>query len=92
VHGADVLLAECTFEMRYAGRGPHLTPAEAAALAAESGASLLVLTHIWPTADRDQLLADARSAFAGEVLLAEELLTVNIDPIEEAKSEDDLTS
>jgi ribonuclease BN (tRNA processing enzyme) len=52
----------------------------------------LVLTHIWPTADREQLLADARSAFDGEVLLAEELLTVNIDPIEEAKSEDDLTS
>ena len=83
VHGADVLLAECTFEMRFAGRGPHLSPAEAAALAVESGAKLLVLTHLWPTADRDQLLADARAAFPGEVLLAEELLVVNIDPIPE---------
>ena len=86
VHGADVLLAECTFEMRFEGRGPHLSPAEAAALAAESGAKLLVLTHLWPTADRAQLLADARAAFSGEVLLAEELLVVNIDPIPEGES------
>ena len=38
----------------------------------------LVLTHLWPTADRDELLAAARGAFDGEVLLASEGLTVEL--------------
>ena len=67
VAGCDVLLCECTLPTAYAGRAPHITPGEAGRLATESGARLLVLTHLWPTADHEQLLADARGAFAGDV-------------------------
>jgi ribonuclease BN (tRNA processing enzyme) len=76
--GADVLLAEATLPQAYAGRAPHMTAAEAGTLAAEIGASKLVLTHLWPTSDREQMLADARTTFAGEIVLAAEMLEVAI--------------
>jgi len=57
-----------------------VTPGDAGRLATESGARLLVLTHLWPTADHEQLLADARGAFAGDVRLASESMAIEIDP------------
>lgn len=78
--GCDVLMAECTLPTEFAGRAPHLTPAEAAGLATLAGAHTLVLTHLWPTVDHERLLAEARDAFEGNVLLARELLTIPIAP------------
>jgi ribonuclease BN (tRNA processing enzyme) len=80
VADADVLIVECTLPTEYAGRGPHLTAAEAGAIARDSGAELLVLTHLWPTADHDLMLVEAGDAFGGETVLAEELLTIDMTP------------
>jgi ribonuclease BN (tRNA processing enzyme) len=77
-HGAHTLLADATVPASYAGRVPHMTGAEAGELAAEVAAERLVLTHLWPTVPRDVILDDARSAFSGEVLLADELLVVEV--------------
>ncbi len=76
--GADVLLCEATLPERYAGLAPHMTAEEAGELATRSGARTLILTHLWPTADREELLAGARRSFGGEVMLAEEMLTVEV--------------
>lgn len=76
--GAHVVLADSTLPFAYAGQAPHMTPSEAGLLAAEAGASTLVLTHMWPTTPRDAILDDARAHFQGEVLLADELLTIDI--------------
>jgi ribonuclease BN (tRNA processing enzyme) len=76
--GAGFLLAEATLPLQYAGKAPHMTGAEAGQLASESGAGTLVLTHLWPTADRAELLAAARGAFDGEVMLATELLALEV--------------
>ncbi len=78
VAGADVLLAEATLPAAYAGQAPHMTAGEAGQLAAEAGAGVLVLTHLWPTTDREELLLEAREAFSGEVLIARELLEVSV--------------
>jgi ribonuclease BN (tRNA processing enzyme) len=78
--GCDVLLADCTLPTSYEGLAPHMTPGEAGRLAAESGARTLVLTHIWPTAGREELLADATSTFRGEILLAEESMSIDLTP------------
>ena len=80
VAGCDVLLAECTLPEEYAGMAPHLTAAEAGSLAAGSGAGMLLLTHLWPTADHERMLRQASAVFDGEVHLAEELMTVEIAP------------
>jgi len=78
VAGCDVLLADCTIPQEYAGQWPHMTATEAGALAKGSGAELLVLTHLWPTADHDRMLREAGDAFGGETVLAEELLTIDM--------------
>jgi ribonuclease BN (tRNA processing enzyme) len=78
--GCDVLLADCTLPTSYAGKAPHMTPGEAGRLASESGARVLVLTHLWPTADRGELLTDAAAMFHGEILLADESLSIDLTP------------
>lgn len=76
--GCDLLLAEATLPREYAGQAPHMTAGEAAELAASSGASTLVLTHLWPTVPRGEILNDASADFAGTVRLAEELDTFEV--------------
>lgn len=69
--GVDVLLAEAAFLT-----GPdnppdlHLTGAQAAAIADEAGAALLVLTHIPPWHDPEVVLAEARRVRRGPIEVA----------------------
>jgi ribonuclease BN (tRNA processing enzyme) len=76
--GADVLLAEATLPELYAGIAPHMTATEAATVAAEAGVRMLVLTHLWPTTDRDTMRREAQEVFDGEIMLASELLEVAV--------------
>lgn len=78
--GCDVLLAECTLPTEYAGAAPHLTPGEAGRLAKDAGVELLMLTHLWPTADHERMLREAKEAFGGETVLADELMTIEMGP------------
>lgn len=69
--GADVLLSEAAFLV--ADDNPpdlHLTGADAAAIADEAGVELLVLTHIPPWHDPEQVLAEARRVRRGPIELA----------------------
>jgi ribonuclease BN (tRNA processing enzyme) len=76
--GCDLLLAEATLPERFAGAVPHLTAREAGVLARESGAGALVLTHVWPTNDLEQMIAEASEAFGGPVAIAREFDTFDI--------------
>lgn len=77
--GVGTLLADATLPEEYAGRAPHMTPAEAGELAHDAGARTLVMTHLWPTVDRDRALDDARERFGGRVIVADENLALDID-------------
>lgn len=77
-HGCDLLLSEATLPEAYSGRAPHMTPADAGRLATEAGASTLVLTHLWPTVPRGEILDGARATFTGHVMLAEELARIAV--------------
>lgn len=73
--GADLLLCEATFQEQdrdLASPTGHLTAAGAGALAEAAGVRKLVLTHIQAHYDRRVSLAEARSATAVAVELAEE--------------------
>ena len=84
VAGCDVLLAECTLPDEYAGTAPHMTAGEAGRLALDSGAGMLILTHLWPSADHARMRRTAAAAFGGDTHLAEELMTVEIAPARSA--------
>jgi ribonuclease BN (tRNA processing enzyme) len=73
IRPGDVLLTEATF-----GAGPvpkgaeHITSADAARVAAASGASRLLLTHILAGHSRAEALSAAQAAFSGPVQLVTE--------------------
>ncbi|MEV4318668.1 MBL fold metallo-hydrolase [Actinocrispum sp. NPDC049592] len=55
-----------------------MTATQAGEAAAKAGAKRLMLTHFWPGSDRDQAVADARTTFGGEVIAANEGITVEL--------------
>lgn len=69
--GAHTLLIECSFPDDSPVAG-HLTPSGAARIASEAGVERVVLTHIYPAADRLDLVSEVSRGFDGEVILAED--------------------
>ncbi|GLZ77724.1 MBL fold metallo-hydrolase [Actinorhabdospora filicis] len=75
--GASVLIAGVT-------HGPGepspllLRAGEAGACAARAGVSRLVLTHFWPGSDRAAAVAEARAAFGGEIIAAEDGMVIHL--------------
>ncbi|MGW1060911.1 ribonuclease Z [Micromonospora rubida] len=81
---ADLLVIESTFlasEAALAAEVGHLTAGQAARVAAESGVRTLVLTHFSQRyADARRFADEAREHFAGELVIAEDLMTVPVPP------------
>lgn len=86
--GASVDLAVCEATFRdgtpiavqasFSDVGIHMTALEAGAMARESGARSLVLTHLLPGADREGARAEAASAYGGDVAVAGSGLVVDL--------------
>lgn len=76
--GCDLLLCECSFPDESPAPG-HLTPSQAGRIASEAGARRLLLTHFYPACDAIDRAAQARRAYAGELILAEDLLQVQVE-------------
>lgn len=74
----DLLLAEATLPEEYAGAAPHMTAAQAGALAYQAGALSLVLTHLWPSVDRDAAAEAATKTYGSRAHVARELDTYDI--------------
>ncbi len=74
---ADVLLLECSFPDHEKVPG-HLTPSEAGKVAALAEAKKLVLTHFYPSCDEEDLLTPCARHFRGEIVLAEDLMRIQI--------------
>ena len=76
--GADVLVCEAAFPATHAA-DRHLSARDAGRVATRAGARLLCLTHLYPLewAGRDPA-AEAREAFSGEIVVAEDLLAIDI--------------
>ncbi|WP_431942452.1 ribonuclease Z [Micromonospora marina] len=81
---ADLLVIESTFlesEAALAAEVGHLTAGQAARVAAESGVRTLVLTHFSQRyADPRRFHDEAREHFAGDLVIAEDLQTVQVPP------------
>jgi ribonuclease BN (tRNA processing enzyme) len=70
----DMLITEASWlEGQERGRDPfHLTARQAAEHAARAGAGHLVLSHFWPTNDRERSREEAAPAFGSPITLADE--------------------
>lgn len=77
---ADLFMADCSWleSMRPLPEGVHMTAHEAGAHAQLAGASRLLVTHVYPTTDPEEARAEAAAAFDGEVLIARDLLEIDV--------------
>jgi ribonuclease BN (tRNA processing enzyme) len=75
--GADLAVFECSYPDDRKMEG-HLTPGEAGESASRSGSKRLLLTHFYPECDGADILGQCRLRYAGEILLAEDLLRVSV--------------
>jgi ribonuclease BN (tRNA processing enzyme) len=76
--GADVLMAEASYQDSSNLLPFHLSARQAAEHAKRAGAGRLLLTHILPTLDPAVSLAEARAVFDGPVEIAEQGMTTVI--------------
>ena len=77
---ADLFMADCSWleRMRPLPRGVHMTAREAGEHAARAGAARLLVTHVYPTTDPAEAAAEAAGAFSGEILVAHDLLEMEL--------------
>ncbi|MBI4162017.1 MAG: MBL fold metallo-hydrolase [Acidobacteria bacterium] len=75
--GADLLLIECSTPNAAKVAG-HLTPRLAGEVGARAGVRRLVLTHFYPACEKADVEAECREAYSGEILLARDLLRLEI--------------
>ncbi len=75
---ADLFICDATLRTPPPEGEPRylMTAAEAGHWAEKAGARRLLLTHFWPGTDRAAAAGEARAEFGGEVLVAEEDLTI----------------
>ncbi|QLY32654.1 ribonuclease Z [Nocardia huaxiensis] len=82
--GVDMLVIEATFtdaDERLAKEFGHLTARQAGAVAARAGARTLVLTHFSQRyRTLDDHLTEARAEYAGEIVVAEDLMRIPLPP------------
>ena len=67
---ANTLLAEASFQGTEKPAPHHLTAAEAGEIAQQAGVERLILTHLMPTLDPQQSIAEAAAEFHGDVMVA----------------------
>jgi ribonuclease BN (tRNA processing enzyme) len=75
---ADLLIIDCSFPDAMKAPG-HLTPKECGLVAKKAKVKKLILSHLYPTSFPDaERLEECKVVFDGDVLLAEDLMEVNI--------------
>ncbi len=74
---ADLLVLECSFPGTEKHEG-HLNASECGEIAKKANARRLLLTHFYPEAEKEDVKAQAAKAFDGEIILAKDLLEVEI--------------
>jgi len=74
---ASLLILECSLpeEMKVEG---HLSPSLAGRIARESRCKRLLLTHFYPPCDEHDLPREVAKEFAGEIILAEDLMEIEV--------------
>ena len=76
-HRAGLLICESAVPDEEKVPG-HLTPALAGRIASEAGVRQLMLTHFYPACDHVDIAAQCRRTYQGPLVLAEDLLTVQV--------------
>jgi ribonuclease BN (tRNA processing enzyme) len=74
---ADLLICESAFPDQFKVDG-HLTPSIAGKIATRANVRKLVLTHFYPECDQADIKKQCRKTYSGSLVLAEDLLKIEI--------------
>ena len=74
---ADLLICESALPDDYRMKG-HLTPSLAGDIATRAGVKKLVLTHFYPECDQADIEQECRKTYDGPLVLAEDLMEIEI--------------
>lgn len=77
--GADIFLCEASLTRDINDGVAHLNGLQAGKLANGAAVSKLILTHLWPHFDSEEILKDATEEFNGIIELAEDEKVIKID-------------
>lgn len=77
---ADAFLCDATWleRQRPLPEGTHSTGAEAGRMAAEAGAHRLILTHVYPATNPEEVAAEASATYHGKILIAADLMELEL--------------
>ncbi|HKG22418.1 MAG TPA: MBL fold metallo-hydrolase [Blastocatellia bacterium] len=75
--GADLLVSECSFREKKEGV-PHLSIRDVARLAARANVSRLLVTHFYFDVDEEELEAELKKGFSGQVIIGRDGLGVDL--------------
>jgi Metal-dependent hydrolases of the beta-lactamase superfamily III len=75
---ADALIIECALPDDESKVKGHLTPNEVAMIVNESGAKKIIVTHLYPICDKEDVISNIRKQVETNVILAEDLLEIEI--------------
>jgi len=73
----DLLVLECSFPDGKKVEG-HLTPSLAGRIGMESHCKRLLLTHFYPVCDQFDILNQCKQVYLGQIILAEDLMRIQI--------------
>lgn len=73
----DLLVIECSFPNGRKVEG-HLTPSLVGRVGLESHSKKLLLTHLYPICDNDDIIEQCSQLYHGEAILAEDLMKIKI--------------
>jgi len=74
---ADLLICESALPDELKVKG-HLTPSLAGEIAKRANVRKLVLTHFYPECDQADVKKECRKTYSGPLVLAEDLMTIDI--------------
>jgi ribonuclease BN (tRNA processing enzyme) len=75
VKGVDVLILECAFPKPVP---THLNPLVVGEIAEAAGVGQLIITHLYPVCDEEDILTPIRAKFNGKVTIAEDLMRFEV--------------
>jgi ribonuclease BN (tRNA processing enzyme) len=75
--GVDILVAECSFSDAKA-EAAHLSPTRLGQIASAAECKSLVITHLYPETDPDDVERSVKRSYAGEVVLARDGMEIEV--------------
>jgi len=75
--GADAAIMECSMPDGAEVEG-HLTPSKSGILASDAAVKKLIVSHIYPENDTDDLKARLAEYFSGEIIIAKDFLEIEL--------------